>query len=706
MIKKKMQKSFIKLLLLFISIVLLSGMLLFYSSLQFVFLNYMDQANGHLVKQISSTFELVIEQVTDKANKLGIYDNDIVQTLEERDQGVLYTMKLYETLDSIVLENKYLHSAYLYLEDENIIFDSKTGCSYKIEEFYNQAAANAMKNQHFSKVEPHAIKKINDSVDLLYSVIVVLPQKTSDGHTAMLSINVDMNKVYQDIMKRNASSEDGKLFIYNQDNQILVSADSRDLGTGIDAVAKNQTMDMDHASFWTIISNKSGVVNAFGNSKELGWNFCLQVPFEINSSSMINKYVAFIFLFIILALVLLIIYIVMHHTTKPLDTFLRDYNENIMKKVLTEPNFMRDKSSIEQECMEKLFCYDSFMVMMIEMDDSPGELSKVISACISQISTESKKLFIEPVSLYHGKTAIVCNYHAAQSALLETTFLNLLYSNLKDSYSQKIYIAISTPKQGYSELYMAVKECEEILEYKLSLPQHVMTYGSFVPLKGDINYPSNFEKQLINNLLVSNLESCIFYLDKYMEHLFHNHSIISDMNIKNYIYQLQAELFKHISSLPVSIKTSNSLDLKLVPDREYIYDSLSELIHTICQEITKKNSNNENILVQSILDYIHNHLADDDFNLNTISYQFNMNRNYLAKIIKENTSYSFNDYVNYKRIELAKKKLADENLTIEQISNLVGFSYSHYFIKVFKSMEGVTPGAYRKTIMHNTNAPV
>jgi AraC-like DNA-binding protein len=34
-------------------------------------------------------------------------------------------------------------------------------------------------------------------------------------------------------------------------------------------------------------------------------------------------------------------------------------------------------------------------------------------------------------------------------------------------------------------------------------------------------------------------------------------------------------------------------------------------------------------------------------------------------------------------------------MTIEEISKASGYNYSYYFIKIFKSLEGITPGQYR-----------
>jgi YesN/AraC family two-component response regulator len=167
---------------------------------------------------------------------------------------------------------------------------------------------------------------------------------------------------------------------------------------------------------------------------------------------------------------------------------------------------------------------------------------------------------------------------------------------------------------------------------------------------------------------------------------------------------LQNEILTRISSLPISIKTTGSSDMKNIHNRSQIHDILLNFIQSICSEIAKKNTNNASIINEAIIEYIDANLTENDFNLNSISYQFNMNRNYLAKLIKEETSYSFNDYVNMKKISLAKDLLAATMLTVEEVAHRTGFTYAHYFIKVFKNLEGITPGQFREMQNNSNNA--
>ena len=56
------------------------------------------------------------------------------------------------------------------------------------------------------------------------------------------------------------------------------------------------------------------------------------------------------------------------------------------------------------------------------------------------------------------------------------------------------------------------------------------------------------------------------------------------------------------------------------------------------------------------------------------------------------------DYINYSRIERAKKILENEDLNILEVSVEVGFSNYNGFIRNFKKFTGMTPGQYRDSL--------
>ena len=76
----------------------------------------------------------------------------------------------------------------------------------------------------------------------------------------------------------------------------------------------------------------------------------------------------------------------------------------------------------------------------------------------------------------------------------------------------------------------------------------------------------------------------------------------------------------------------------------------------------------------------------------TLENHFKQNENRLTHIIKDRTGNSFEGYVNYLRLEEAKKLLqSNKHETISEVAHSVGFESLSNFNRVFKSQVGVSP---------------
>ena len=82
--------------------------------------------------------------------------------------------------------------------------------------------------------------------------------------------------------------------------------------------------------------------------------------------------------------------------------------------------------------------------------------------------------------------------------------------------------------------------------------------------------------------------------------------------------------------------------------------------------------------------------------LETVATQFNVNKSYLLRLFKDNTGLTVNNYILQKRILMAKKELRFSNKTLDVIAEECGLDCANYFIRIFKKIEGMTPGEYRK----------
>lgn len=80
--------------------------------------------------------------------------------------------------------------------------------------------------------------------------------------------------------------------------------------------------------------------------------------------------------------------------------------------------------------------------------------------------------------------------------------------------------------------------------------------------------------------------------------------------------------------------------------------------------------------------------------LSDISEKCKASCTYLNVKFKEETGYTFNDYLNRYRIQKAVDLLRENQYKIYEIAEMVGFSDYKYFIKVFKKYTGSSPARF------------
>lgn len=100
-------------------------------------------------------------------------------------------------------------------------------------------------------------------------------------------------------------------------------------------------------------------------------------------------------------------------------------------------------------------------------------------------------------------------------------------------------------------------------------------------------------------------------------------------------------------------------------------------------------------LTETIKRYIREHLDDPGLNRQQIADNIHINPDYMSHLFHKKAGISLVGYINEQRMNTAKKLLATTSLTLQQISERVGFSNSSYFHRQFKKSVGITPQQYR-----------
>lgn len=69
---------------------------------------------------------------------------------------------------------------------------------------------------------------------------------------------------------------------------------------------------------------------------------------------------------------------------------------------------------------------------------------------------------------------------------------------------------------------------------------------------------------------------------------------------------------------------------------------------------------------------------------------------HLSRIFKQETSYTFVDYLTYFRVKKAAEMLKDPTIRIYEVADMVGYTDARYFSQIFRRITGMTPREFRE----------
>ena len=130
-----------------------------------------------------------------------------------------------------------------------------------------------------------------------------------------------------------------------------------------------------------------------------------------------------------------------------------------------------------------------------------------------------------------------------------------------------------------------------------------------------------------------------------------------------------------------------------------IFEKLTTLLTLLMEESWHPESSRASSLkkknLQEIKDFLDLHYTEK-INLEDLSEKFYINKFYLTRIFREQFGTTVNSYVLQLKITHAKQLLRFSDQTIEEIARACGITDPNYFSRIFRKIEGMTPGKYRR----------
>lgn len=714
-----------------------------------------SKANMALLKQVQTLIDTRISEIEKLAMQIALNSrvNIAVNVKEKflpRDQMNLY--RVAEDFKVYKASSNFIDDCFLYMHNTNTAVEPGSHMTeellYKF--YFDRMMADFnqwreyVRQRHQRTVVPLVKKDASNNYYNVLAYMQSIPIESPSERLGTIIITINEKSLSQ-IMKNINWIEQGSVLILDQNDRVLMSAGSAKLN---EEITYN---DLENGSMLKqIYIDGEKMAVAWISSEIMPWKYVTIVPSAIfwQKAQDMRQFIWYgILACIVLGGVVAYLftrlnYIPINNMVKAFAyrySFDKSYNEykfiqEAINSILQQQDKMEDRLDqqnkvlranfltrlLKGELQEEFFGQIDFPAYGISFDEKDFivvlfylnnytysyELSQFILQNIFEelINKELKGYMVE---IDEMMACIVNGIRETQEEMLDIIESAIYHTKdiLQREFGISVIATVSNIHSSLIGISQAYAEAFSAMEFRMVLDsrdsEDIVYYKHIQNPQRKYLYSIEMEQKLMNNIKLGDYSSSKELLDE----IFHQHYSTGYMSTE----MSRCLIFDLVSTL---IKTIDTLDdndfledLKAVERlaklnnlqemRQELYDILKEVCDYISNE-RKKQSQGE--LEEKVKDFILNNYNDKNLNVSMLGEKFNITPTYLSKLFKNYTGKSLLDFINIVRIEKAKELLKEEELTVAQIAEMVGYSNANAFIRVFKKYEGITPGKYKSML--------
>ena len=126
--------------------------------------------------------------------------------------------------------------------------------------------------------------------------------------------------------------------------------------------------------------------------------------------------------------------------------------------------------------------------------------------------------------------------------------------------------------------------------------------------------------------------------------------------------------------------------------------ALRGLVATLHVRLAEQASRQRGDIACQAMDYVQRHI-DQPLTVADVAAGIHVSASYLSRAYKKATGGNLNNAINGQKCARARELLRASGLSVQQISFQLGFGEYRYFCTLFKKVTGVTPLAYRRSLL-------
>lgn len=366
----------------------------------------------------------------------------------------------------------------------------------------------------------------------------------------------------------------------------------------------------------------------------------------------------------------------------------KKYTQDDMLRRLLDGSGNSDQLKEDLSSCGIVFDKPYFCVCCIQMETNEISYMQILTDLREQISVFSTGYIIHTISQF--SFVAILNFEEEETFLKH---LEEMRQHLTGYFHCSVTLSISSTCKDYRQIDEAYQEAIYAMDYRY------ITNTDCLICYNDINT----QDELFNNYPYRQLErlrDCFLQRDlNTIENQLHS--------ILDYITTCNVPLFvaRRISYDIINMVLSSLNDEALRDNHSYIssltkfttIQDLADAIYNIYNNLIVLSGNitdKKQDTLSEMKHYIQNHYTDPAFSLQLMAEYFGMSMTGLSQYFKKKSGQTLIEYYTLLRLDLAKQLLSQHKYKIDEIASMTGYSNTSSFIRRFKQLIGMSPGAF------------
>lgn len=720
--------------------------------------------NGNTLTLIKESQELVLSKVDESMQS--VFLDNLFTNYMEYYRKLDHVMLLYmqDKLSHTVSVNEYLHSIYLYFENEQFILSSVDG-PMPLVNFKDSPFVEQIPKLSFSEnfLQPRMITDQGGTVrDSVITIARPLPVFFTGKANSYVVVNIKASYLLQMLDSIQIDSQ-ADLMIIGDDNTMIAHKRGQ---LGLYRDVPEEMVDLYssvEAGYEVGVVNGVKSVISYTSSEEYEWLYIYSIPMAavMPSLAVWGKFtmlvclgiIAFSFIYsflfsrklysplrrVVLALQkhspevtdkdnVKELYLIEENVTEivnkneSLERMLGEYEIYRKNKYLAD--LLTSRTEFDAQTIERLGYYElsfdeqgDFVCFVISMDDyetyakqHPVEHINVLMSHINEVIAK------ELLSSYRGFISESETNYIAVLVQIDSDrpkpnlykLAHQLQTNVNDEQLYTFTIGISNVHQGIGCLSKCYYEAKEASEFRFFVGfNNIILFDNIASYHDNVQFPFETERVLLNALKTGDRDKVDQSLLEFKQYIY-THSPDNEDFVKYCFFQLYSSstkcLFEVDSSLAITALNSSYSYSALLQCKtmQDMMAYMNDIYRFILDSLENKRNMKNAELVERVIRYIASELGED-LSVERVSEQFLISSSYLRKIFKDHTGITIKQFIHQERIHKAKQLLTETDVKINDIATQIGYLSSQAFSKAFKAEIGKSPLEYRHmTASHGT----